>query len=98
MTAMPRGPACSAAAPSLEHRPRPLPPEGPPTRTLHDGRTDHGPDAQGLCALGADLRRRLRQAHRTRGRAAVEAAMACGPRVLEAGVGTGLSLGYYLAH
>ena len=31
-------------------------------------------------------------------RAAVEAAMACGPRVLEAGVGTGLSLGYYPAH
>jgi phosphatidylethanolamine/phosphatidyl-N-methylethanolamine N-methyltransferase len=28
-------------------------------------------------------------------RAAVEAAMACGPRILEAGVGTGLSLGYY---
>jgi phosphatidylethanolamine/phosphatidyl-N-methylethanolamine N-methyltransferase len=28
-------------------------------------------------------------------RAAVDAAMACGPRVLEAGVGTGLSLGYY---
>jgi phosphatidylethanolamine/phosphatidyl-N-methylethanolamine N-methyltransferase len=31
-------------------------------------------------------------------RAAVTAAMACGPRVLEAGVGTGLSLGYYPAH
>jgi phosphatidylethanolamine/phosphatidyl-N-methylethanolamine N-methyltransferase len=31
-------------------------------------------------------------------RAAVEAAMACGPRVLEAGVGTGLSLGYYPRH
>jgi phosphatidylethanolamine/phosphatidyl-N-methylethanolamine N-methyltransferase len=30
-------------------------------------------------------------------RAAVDAAMACGPRVLEAGVGTGLSLGYYPA-
>jgi phosphatidylethanolamine/phosphatidyl-N-methylethanolamine N-methyltransferase len=28
-------------------------------------------------------------------RRAVEAAMACGPRILEAGVGTGLSLGYY---
>ncbi len=28
-------------------------------------------------------------------RCAVEAAMACGPRILEAGVGTGLSLGYY---
>ncbi|MBF9234452.1 class I SAM-dependent methyltransferase [Microvirga alba] len=28
-------------------------------------------------------------------RAAVAAAVACGPRVLEAGVGTGLSLGYY---
>ena len=28
-------------------------------------------------------------------RAAVEAATACGPRILEAGVGTGLSLGYY---
>jgi hypothetical protein len=28
-------------------------------------------------------------------RAAVEAAVAHGPRVLEAGVGTGLSLGYY---
>ncbi len=28
-------------------------------------------------------------------RAAVEAALACGPRILEAGVGTGLSLGYY---
>ncbi|WP_375464869.1 class I SAM-dependent methyltransferase [uncultured Methylobacterium sp.] len=28
-------------------------------------------------------------------RAAVEAAAACGPRILEAGVGTGLSLGYY---
>jgi phosphatidylethanolamine/phosphatidyl-N-methylethanolamine N-methyltransferase len=28
-------------------------------------------------------------------RGAVEAAMACGPRILEAGVGTGLSLGYY---
>ncbi|WP_430913013.1 methyltransferase domain-containing protein [Methylobacterium sp. sgz302541] len=28
-------------------------------------------------------------------RAAVEAAVACGPRILEAGVGTGLSLGYY---
>jgi phosphatidylethanolamine/phosphatidyl-N-methylethanolamine N-methyltransferase len=28
-------------------------------------------------------------------RAAVNAAVACGPRVLEAGVGTGLSLGYY---
>ncbi|MGO4707105.1 class I SAM-dependent methyltransferase [Microvirga sp. 2MCAF38] len=28
-------------------------------------------------------------------RAAVEATVACGPRVLEAGVGTGLSLGYY---
>lgn len=28
-------------------------------------------------------------------RAAVEAARACGPRVLEAGVGTGLALGYY---
>ena len=28
-------------------------------------------------------------------RAAVEAAMACGPRILEAGVGTGLALGYY---
>ena len=28
-------------------------------------------------------------------RSAVEAAMACGPRILEAGVGTGLSLGYY---
>jgi phosphatidylethanolamine/phosphatidyl-N-methylethanolamine N-methyltransferase len=32
------------------------------------------------------------------GRAAVAAAMACGPKVLEAGVGTGLSLGYYPAH
>jgi phosphatidylethanolamine/phosphatidyl-N-methylethanolamine N-methyltransferase len=31
-------------------------------------------------------------------RAAVAAAVACGPRVLEAGVGTGLSLGYYPAH
>jgi len=31
-------------------------------------------------------------------RAAVDAAMACGPRVLEAGVGTGLSLGYYPGH
>src|SRR5918993_3802963 len=31
-------------------------------------------------------------------RAAVAAAAACGPRVLEAGVGTGLSLGYYPAH
>jgi len=30
-------------------------------------------------------------------RAAVNAAVACGPRVLEAGVGTGLSLGYYPA-
>jgi phosphatidylethanolamine/phosphatidyl-N-methylethanolamine N-methyltransferase len=30
-------------------------------------------------------------------RAAVRAATACGPRVLEAGVGTGLSLGYYPA-
>ena len=30
-------------------------------------------------------------------RAAVEAAVACGPRILEAGVGTGLSLGYYPA-
>ena len=28
-------------------------------------------------------------------RAAVDAAVACGPRILEAGVGTGLSLGYY---
>jgi phosphatidylethanolamine/phosphatidyl-N-methylethanolamine N-methyltransferase len=28
-------------------------------------------------------------------RCAVEAATACGPRILEAGVGTGLSLGYY---
>ncbi len=28
-------------------------------------------------------------------RRAVEVAMACGPRILEAGVGTGLSLGYY---
>ena len=28
-------------------------------------------------------------------RSAVEVAMACGPRILEAGVGTGLSLGYY---
>lgn len=28
-------------------------------------------------------------------RKAVEAAMSCGPRILEAGVGTGLSLGYY---
>ena len=28
-------------------------------------------------------------------RSAVKAAMACGPRILEAGVGTGLSLGYY---
>src|SRR3954463_16242372 len=28
-------------------------------------------------------------------RTAVNAAMACGPRVLEAGVGTGLALGYY---
>lgn len=31
-------------------------------------------------------------------RAAVDAAMRCGPRVLEAGVGTGLALGYYPAH
>ena len=31
-------------------------------------------------------------------RAAVAAAMACGPKVLEAGVGTGLALGYYPAH
>ena len=31
-------------------------------------------------------------------RAAVDAAMACGPKVLEAGVGTGLSLGYYPGH
>lgn len=31
-------------------------------------------------------------------RAAVNAAVACGPRVLEAGVGTGLSLGYYPSH
>ncbi|HEV2557434.1 MAG TPA: class I SAM-dependent methyltransferase [Microvirga sp.] len=31
-------------------------------------------------------------------RAAVDAAMRCGPRVLEVGVGTGLSLGYYPAH
>jgi phosphatidylethanolamine/phosphatidyl-N-methylethanolamine N-methyltransferase len=30
-------------------------------------------------------------------RAAVNAAVACGPRILEAGVGTGLSLGYYPA-
>ena len=31
-------------------------------------------------------------------REAAEAAMACGPRILEAGVGTGLSLGYYRPH
>src|ERR687889_9153 len=31
-------------------------------------------------------------------RSAVQAAMACGPRILEAGVGTGLSLGYYRPH
>ncbi|HEX2554760.1 MAG TPA: class I SAM-dependent methyltransferase [Microvirga sp.] len=31
-------------------------------------------------------------------RAAVAAAMACGPKVLEAGVGTGLALGYYPTH
>jgi phosphatidylethanolamine/phosphatidyl-N-methylethanolamine N-methyltransferase len=31
-------------------------------------------------------------------RCAVEAAMACGPCILEAGVGTGLSLGYYGSH
>src|ERR687889_2655563 len=31
-------------------------------------------------------------------RAAVNAAVACGPKVLEAGVGTGLSLGYYPKH
>jgi phosphatidylethanolamine/phosphatidyl-N-methylethanolamine N-methyltransferase len=31
-------------------------------------------------------------------RAAVNAAAACGPRILEAGVGTGLSLGYYPNH
>jgi phosphatidylethanolamine/phosphatidyl-N-methylethanolamine N-methyltransferase len=31
-------------------------------------------------------------------RAVVAAATACGPRVLEVGVGTGLSLGYYPAH
>ncbi|WP_230533479.1 class I SAM-dependent methyltransferase [Microvirga roseola] len=31
-------------------------------------------------------------------RAAVNAAVACGPKVLEAGVGTGLSLGYYPSH
>ena len=31
-------------------------------------------------------------------RAAVSAAVACGPKVLEAGVGTGLSLGYYPAY
>ena len=31
-------------------------------------------------------------------RAAVNAAVACGPRVLEAGVGTGLALGYYPEH
>lgn len=31
-------------------------------------------------------------------RAAVDAAVACGPKVLEAGVGTGLSLGYYPRH
>jgi phosphatidylethanolamine/phosphatidyl-N-methylethanolamine N-methyltransferase len=31
-------------------------------------------------------------------RAAVNAAVACGPKILEAGVGTGLSLGYYPAH
>ena len=31
-------------------------------------------------------------------RAAVNAAVACGPKVLEAGVGTGLSLGYYPRH
>ncbi|MBL0406427.1 class I SAM-dependent methyltransferase [Microvirga aerilata] len=31
-------------------------------------------------------------------RAAVNAAVACGPRILEAGVGTGLSLGYYPGH
>jgi phosphatidylethanolamine/phosphatidyl-N-methylethanolamine N-methyltransferase len=31
-------------------------------------------------------------------RAAVNAAVACGPKVLEAGVGTGLSLGYYPMH
>jgi phosphatidylethanolamine/phosphatidyl-N-methylethanolamine N-methyltransferase len=31
-------------------------------------------------------------------RAAVDAALRCGPRVLEAGVGTGLALGYYPPH
>ena len=31
-------------------------------------------------------------------RAAVNAAIACGPKILEAGVGTGLSLGYYPEH
>jgi phosphatidylethanolamine/phosphatidyl-N-methylethanolamine N-methyltransferase len=31
-------------------------------------------------------------------REAADAAMACGPRILEAGVGTGLSLGYYRPH
>jgi phosphatidylethanolamine/phosphatidyl-N-methylethanolamine N-methyltransferase len=31
-------------------------------------------------------------------RAAVNAAIACGPKILEAGVGTGLSLGYYPGH
>ena len=35
---------------------------------------------------------KMTRARRPRGRAA---AMACGPRILEAGVGTGLSLGYY---
>ena len=52
-------------------RPRPRPPPSPPetpsiARNLHDRRTDDGPDAQGLCALGADLRHRLRQADRAR--------------------------------